>query len=648
MGAKDMLVSGGWPGQLQRELGKLIGNGVTVMYYNGAEGDQSPIGKGGTSHYERAEIYGRDLAVKTFKFYQDIKTNPNVTFDYNYSNIKLPKRKVHPSFMETGGDEYSLTPEVLDVVLKVMAPDKTGIGSVRIGDLLIVGIPGELAAGLGLQIKNELIEKGIKYPTIGGLANEWISYILNAEQYNNGAGYESSVSFYGENLGNIILKGAKNSSSPLVDNKKDNYKEAASDKYRLVWNDDPSTTITIIWDQLKGESPIVYYGKDDFGRNYAEYPFSQTPTRKLLNYYEMNTYYAEIKSLEPDQNYYFLIKDEFGVSKRYYFRTAPNTPKAFTFIVGGDSKTFDESHMVTRESNKVVAKLSPLFVLFNGDFNSGNGTYPDRWHQWLRDWDTLTTTSSGRKIPLVPVHGNHENGNKTILNKIFNAPFQYNDSTNIFYSLSFGGDFIHITALNSEINTGGKQLKWLKNNFKKSKKYKLSIAAYHKPFRPHTSSKKEQNRQYSNWANLFYKNGLSLSADGDSHMHKITYPLKPSKEEGSFQGFIRDDIKGTVFIGEGSWGVHPRANDDDKPWTLQSGSFNQLKWIHVKPESNSTTSIEIFTVITAKYDDKDSLSLFVDQIESLNDDNLFKIPDNINLYNPDGKSQSVKFIFKDN
>ena len=28
---------------------------------------------------------------------------------------------------------------------------------------------------------------------------------------------------------------------------------AASDKYRLVWNDDPTTTMTIIWDQLNEE-----------------------------------------------------------------------------------------------------------------------------------------------------------------------------------------------------------------------------------------------------------------------------------------------------------------------------------------------------------------------------------------------------------
>jgi len=42
---------------------------------------------------------------------------------------------------------------------------------------------------------------------IGGLANEWISYILSGDQYNHGAGYEPSISFYGDGLGKVIVDG---------------------------------------------------------------------------------------------------------------------------------------------------------------------------------------------------------------------------------------------------------------------------------------------------------------------------------------------------------------------------------------------------------------------------------------------------------
>ena len=219
MGENDMWVSGGWPGYLQRELEQWIGDGVTVMYYYGAEGDQSPIGISGVSHYEKAEIYGRALAIKAFDLFQQIETKSEIVFNYNYTQVKLPQRKVHSSFMETGGEEYNLTPDALDAVLNAMSPAATSIGAVRIGDLLIVGAPGELAAGLGVYIKDVLIGNGIKYPTIGGLANEWISYILSADQYNNGAGYEASISFYGDKLGKIITEAMIDTSVPLAEAK---------------------------------------------------------------------------------------------------------------------------------------------------------------------------------------------------------------------------------------------------------------------------------------------------------------------------------------------------------------------------------------------------------------------------------------------
>jgi hypothetical protein len=305
--------------------------------------------------------------------------------------------------------------------------------------------------------------------------------------------------------------------------------QAASDKYRLVWNDDPTSTITIIWDQLVGKQPTVFYGKKDFGRKYWKYKNQQTPARKLIDYYLMNTCYAKLENLEPDQTYFFVIKDSVGVSNRFYFQTAPDKPKAFTFITGGDTKSVSPSLEAGRASNTMVAKLRPLFVLFNGDFTSGNGTRPDYWYQWLKDWDSLTTTPDGRKIPIVPGHGNHENGNKSILNKIFDAPFQFSDNTNIYYSLSFGGQFFHIIVLNSEIDEGGSQREWLKTDLEDHKDFCFKVAGYHKPFRPHTSEKKDNDYQYDQWAELFYDFGLDLAIEADSHMHKITYPLTAIK-----------------------------------------------------------------------------------------------------------------------
>jgi neutral ceramidase len=217
--SKDMLVSAEWPGYLQSELKKLIGNNVTAMYYNGAEGDQSPILESKLDDYEKAEAYGRIIAQKSFDLYKGILTENIEDFSSNYSTIKLPEQKAHPSFMKTGGEEYGLDENTIKIVMKMLGPEEADLGSFRIGNLVIVGIPGEMTAILGLRLKSELKAKGIKYVAIGGLANEWISYILSREQYINGEGYESSVSFYGADLGLFISEAAKNTTTPLILNK---------------------------------------------------------------------------------------------------------------------------------------------------------------------------------------------------------------------------------------------------------------------------------------------------------------------------------------------------------------------------------------------------------------------------------------------
>ena len=65
-----------------------------------------------------------------------------------------------------------------------------------------------MTADLGLEVKRRVgDELDVPYVVIGGLADEWISYILSAEEYRRG-GYESSVSFYGADLGRTIVEGA--------------------------------------------------------------------------------------------------------------------------------------------------------------------------------------------------------------------------------------------------------------------------------------------------------------------------------------------------------------------------------------------------------------------------------------------------------
>ena len=216
LGAKEMLVSAEWPGYLQSSLESLIGKGVTALYYNGAEGDQAPDFKQSLSPYEKIVVYGKDIADQSYELYKTIRPVKKVELNFNYRIIKLPDFKAHPSFMKTGGEEYGLSEKTVNTVMNILAPTEVGIGVLRLGNFVIAGVPGEMTANLGLRVKNELSNKWIKSVTIGGLANEWISYILNREQYTNKEGYESSVSFYGPDLGDKITNEVIKTALPIT------------------------------------------------------------------------------------------------------------------------------------------------------------------------------------------------------------------------------------------------------------------------------------------------------------------------------------------------------------------------------------------------------------------------------------------------
>lgn len=207
MDPRHMDFSGDWPGHLQRTLEALIGSGVTVLYFNGAEGDQSPTPRpNGGSAWEQAECYGRELALEAWRVWQGIQPQPAPAFAWRVDAVSLPSRVAHPDFTKTGGAEYGLDEQNVGTLLDRMCPVNTVSTAVRLGDLVLAGVPGEMTAGLGLEVKAAVRQRtGAKHVVIGGLANEWVSYLLAPDEYRRG-GYEASMSFYGETLGPEVVK----------------------------------------------------------------------------------------------------------------------------------------------------------------------------------------------------------------------------------------------------------------------------------------------------------------------------------------------------------------------------------------------------------------------------------------------------------
>lgn len=382
--------------------------------------------------------------------------------------------------------------------------------------------------------------------------------------------------------------------------------EAKTEKYRCMWRANPATTMTIGWNQLNGTNPVLYLDTENKGTNIKDYATSHTVSRKVWHK-KMNNHFIRLSKLQPNTVYYFIIKDSNSESEVMSFKTLPDDDSSLSIIAGGDSR----NHRTHRQNaNKMVAKLRPHLVMFGGDMTGSDGS--SSWKKWMDDWQ-LTIGDDGRITPIVAARGNHERSNSSIYH-LFDVP-----NPDVYYALTLGNDLIRAYTLNSLIAPGGSQRDWLENDLDEHKDVRWKMAQYHHPIRPHVRRKSEKPSQQKYWAPLFFEYEVDLVVECDAHVVKTTYPVRPSREKGSDEGFIRDDNNGTVYIGEGCWGAPLRRNDDDKKWTRASGSFNQFKWIFVDFEK-----IEVRTVKTHN----------PDKIPHLNDATRFYIPDELDIWKP--------------
>ncbi len=358
---------------------------------------------------------------------------------------------------------------------------------------------------------------------------------------------------------------------------------ALTDKFRIMWRENPATTMVIGWNQVSGSDPILYIDVLDHGQNVEEYATVKKPNR-VVEAKGMNNHYVRLWGLKPNTTYYFLIKDSEGHSPRMSFKTAPdNREERLSIIAGGDSRN---NRVARQNANRLVGKLRPHCVMFGGDMTaSDNG---EQWQAWFDDWQ-LTRGSDGRMTPIIVARGNHESENKSLVD-LFDVK-----NEDLYYALTLGGDLLRIYTLNSLMPAGGYQKDWLIRDLQAHPNIIWKFAQYHHSIRPHTEKKPEQHDQQIHWAPAFFRFGVNLVVESDAHVVKSTWPIRPCRPRtpGSDEGYIRDDEKGTVYIGEGCWGAPLRSNNDDKAWTRHSGSFNQFKWIFV-----GDSGIEVRTIVS--------------------------------------------------
>jgi len=161
-------ISADYPGETMRVVEQLEGG--VCLFTSGTAGDIVPLRRGRKPRYE----IGRALAGEAVRRLQFVQTSGDIEMAAITRQIKLPLRQ-------------DLSPD------RIIAADKdkthltTEIQVLRLGNVYILGLPGEVLVEVGLDIKKKA---GIQNLIIAALSNDTIGYVCHSQAYEQG-GYEA-------------------------------------------------------------------------------------------------------------------------------------------------------------------------------------------------------------------------------------------------------------------------------------------------------------------------------------------------------------------------------------------------------------------------------------------------------------------------
>jgi len=160
-------ISADFPGHTMRVVEQAEGG--ICLFTSGTAGDMVPIKRG---RKPRLQI-GKALAGEVLKRLQFVPITGEVTLKTLKKEINLPLKK-------------SLSPDTIIDGDKTKKTLTTEIQVLKIGDLYILGLPGEVLVEVGLEIKKRA---GLESLFIIALSNDAIGYVCHREAYQEG-GYE--------------------------------------------------------------------------------------------------------------------------------------------------------------------------------------------------------------------------------------------------------------------------------------------------------------------------------------------------------------------------------------------------------------------------------------------------------------------------
>ncbi len=345
----------------------------------------------------------------------------------------------------------------------------------------------------------------------------------------------------------------------------------------LTWQGDPHTTMTVNVQSLGKSYPVeVLYGNESCKGEPESYPNHISGTSKTIPEVEpkRTVHIFELTNLTPGSLYYFTLKTNSGkYSQEYKFRTIPNDGSSLRFVIGGDVGILPAAPRLLHHAGE----LNPQFVAIGGDIAYANGEPKNDWiwDIWFNNWEKYMKTSEGCLIPIIAAIGNHEvNDKEPPSPPEERAPFYFGyfaQGGKTYFARNFN-PYLTLIALDSgHIIPIAEQTEWLRSSLQSAKDMPFIIPFYHVPLYPShrsfDSGESTEERKY--WLPLFDEYEIPVSFEHHDHTFKRTKPLR--------NGQVSEN--GTIYLGDGSFGVNPRSIENFSLGYLEKGETRRHFWL---------------------------------------------------------------------
>jgi len=344
----------------------------------------------------------------------------------------------------------------------------------------------------------------------------------------------------------------------------------------LTWQNDPSTTMTVNFHSGKAHENLrLVYDVSPHGGEVSDYAHAATGRVHQIPGLRdgRHIYTLEATDLDPGALYYFVVAaGDRALTKERRFRPLPPKDAPIRFISGGDMSILPRAHRLT----KMAGKLDPMFGMVGGDIAYANGELKNAWmwDRWLKMWDKNMVGKGGVMVPMILAMGNHE-ANKEEGGPEVIAPFYYGYFAQgglPYFTRELRNDtMLFVLDSGHSVPHGGEQAVWLEKALEAYGDRRNTIALYHAPLYP--SHRDFDDRRAvdgrENWLSLFDAYGLRVALENHDHTFKRTKVLKGNAvaEEG------------TLYLGDGSFGVKPRDIPEPDRWYLEKASPTPHVWL---------------------------------------------------------------------